>query len=126
MIINRSDIWLVNFDPTKGKELKKTRPAVVVSSDAIGILAIKIIAPVTDWKDRYTRNLCHVRIDPDKSNGLIKVSAIDTLQVLGVATERFIRKISHVSSNIIEEIVAAIAAVIEYEQCNAHFAAGKR
>jgi mRNA interferase MazF len=61
----------------------------VVSSDAIGILPIKMIAPVTDWKDRYSRNLLHIRIDPDKTNGLSKTSAVDALQVRGVDTERF-------------------------------------
>lgn len=115
MTIRRGDIWLVNFDPTIGAEMKKTRPAVVVSSDAIGRLPIKMIAPVTDWKDYYSRNLWHIRIEPDKTNGLSKTSAVDALQVRGVATERFNRKLGHISSPTLEEIVAAIAAVIEYE-----------
>ena len=44
----RGEIWLVNFDPTIGSEIRKTRPAVVVSSDAVGRLPIKLVAPVTD------------------------------------------------------------------------------
>lgn len=48
----RGEIWMVNFDPTVGREIKKTRPAVVVSSNAAGKLPIKLIAPITDWK-RY-------------------------------------------------------------------------
>jgi len=39
----RGDIWLVNFDPTVGTEIQKTRPAVVVSSDAVGRLPIKTV-----------------------------------------------------------------------------------
>ena len=115
MTIRRGDVWLVNFDPTKGAEITKTRPAVVVSSDAIGILPIKVIVPVTDWKDRFSRNLWHIRVDPDKANGLSKTSAVDALQVRGVAAERFIRKLGCVSATTMDEIVAAIAAVIEYE-----------
>jgi mRNA interferase MazF len=115
LTIRRGDVWLVNFDPTKGAEIMKTRPAVVVSSDTIGILPIKMIAPVMDWKDHYSRNLWHIRIDPDKINGLSKASAVDALQVRGVATERFIRKLGNVSASTMDEIVAAIAAVIEYE-----------
>jgi len=115
LTIRRGYIWLVNFDPTKGAEMTKTRPAVVVSSDAIGILPIKIVAPVTDWKDRYSRNLWHIRIDPDKTNGLLKASAVDALQVRGVDTARFIQKLGHVSASAMDEIAAAIAAVIEYE-----------
>lgn len=115
MTIRRGDVWLVNFDPTRGAEITKTRPAVVVSSDAIGILPIKVIVPLTDWKDRYSKNLWHIRIDPDKTNGLAKVSAVDALQVRGVATERFVHKLGRVSASKLDDIVAAIAAVIEYE-----------
>jgi mRNA interferase MazF len=49
----RGEIWLVNFDPTIGAEIKKVRPAVVISSDAVGKLPIKLIAPVTDWKTYF-------------------------------------------------------------------------
>ncbi|MEI6065034.1 MAG: type II toxin-antitoxin system PemK/MazF family toxin, partial [Pseudanabaena sp. ELA748] len=47
---NRGEIWLVNLEPTVGAEIRKTRPVVVISSDAIGKLPIKLIAPITDWK----------------------------------------------------------------------------
>ncbi|MDB9317343.1 type II toxin-antitoxin system PemK/MazF family toxin [Nodularia spumigena] len=40
----RGEIWLVNFDPTVGAEIKKVRPAVVISSDSVGKLPIKLIA----------------------------------------------------------------------------------
>jgi hypothetical protein len=33
--------------------------------------------PLTDWKDRYSKNLWHIRIDPDKTNGLAKAFAVD-------------------------------------------------
>jgi mRNA interferase MazF len=32
---HRGEIWWVGFDPTEGAEIKKTRPAVVVSADAL-------------------------------------------------------------------------------------------
>jgi hypothetical protein len=34
-IPRRGEIWLVNFDPTIGTEIRKTRPAVVVSSNLV-------------------------------------------------------------------------------------------
>ena len=49
----RGEVWLVNFDPTIGAEIKKTRPAIVISSDAVGRLPIKLVTPVTDWKDYF-------------------------------------------------------------------------
>ena len=113
-IPKRGEIWLVNFDPTIGAEIKKKRPAVVVSSDAIGVLPIKLIAPVTDWKDRFSNNIWHVKIQPDNTNGLSKASAIDTLQVRNVDVQRFIRKLGRLPSSTMEEVTAAIAAIIEY------------
>ena len=97
LTVKRGEIWLVNFDPTVGREIQKTRPAVVISSDAVGRLPIKLVAPLTDWKDYFTPNIWHVRIDPDNYNGLAKVSAVDTLQLRGMDRQRFIRKLGQVS-----------------------------
>ncbi len=86
----------------------------VVSSDSVGRLPIKLVAPVTDWKDYFAPNIWHVRIVPGPSNGLAKVSAVDALQLRGMDNRRFIRKLGNISLAKMEEIVHAIAAVIEY------------
>ena len=52
----RGEIWLVNFDPTVGAEIKKVRPAVVISSDSVGKLPIKLIAPITDRNSNISIN----------------------------------------------------------------------
>jgi mRNA interferase MazF len=111
----RGEIWLVNFDPTVGAEIKKTRPAVVISSDAVGKLPIKLIAPITDWKPYFAENLWHVKIEPDTANNLTKASAIDALQLRGMDLQRFIRKLGIVSDVTISAIALAIVAFIEAE-----------
>jgi mRNA interferase MazF len=103
----------VNLDPTIGAEIRKTRP-VVVSSDAVGVLPIKLVAPVTEWKDYLTQNVWHVKVTPDSTNGLTKISAVDTLQLRGVDAQRFIEKLGNVSPTVMKSIITAIAAVIEY------------
>ena len=55
-----------------------------------------------------------MRIDPDDVNGLTKASTVDALQVRGVDVRRFIRKRGRLSAMLMQEIVAAIAAVIEH------------
>ena len=114
MNIKRGEIWLVNLDPTVGTEIRKTRPVVVVSSDAIGALPIKLVAPLTEWKDNLAQNIWHVKVVPDGTNGLEKISAVDTLQLRGVDTQRFVHKIGSISSLVMKSIVAAVTAVIEY------------
>ncbi len=111
----RGEIWLVNFAPTLGAEIKKVRPAVVISSNAAGKLPIKLVAPITDWKPYFEQNFWHVKIEPNPTTGLTKLSAIDALQLRGVDVKRFIRKLGHVSDSIVLEITLAIVTVIEYE-----------
>lgn len=111
----RGEIWRVNFDPTVGAEIRKTRPAIVVSSDALGKLPLKLIAPITSWNDAFGQNVWHVRISPSPENGLTRVSAVDTLQLRGMDLQRFVARLGEVSSSVMDEITAAIAAVVEYE-----------
>jgi len=111
---NRGEIWLVNLEPTLGAEIRKTRPVVVISSNAIGVLPIRLVAPISEWKNYFATNVWHVKIVPDSINGLAKTSAVDALQLRGVDTQRFVHKLGSVSPTVMKSIVAAIAAVIEY------------
>lgn len=104
----------MNLDPTIGAEIRKTRPVVVISSDAVCVLPIKLVAPLTEWKEYLAQNVWHVKVVPDSVNGLTKTSAVDTLQLRGVDTQRFIQRVGSVSPEVMKSIVAAIAAVIEY------------
>ena len=47
MAVTRLEVYLVSLDATVGGEIKKTRPAVVISPDEINELATVIIAPMT-------------------------------------------------------------------------------
>lgn len=88
---SRGEIWRVNFDPTLGSEIKKTRPAVVISSDAVGKLPVKLIVPMTNWDEAFAKNFWHIRIEPDSLNGLSKTSAADALQIRCADRQRFRR-----------------------------------
>ena len=111
----RGQVWNVDFNPAKGTELQKIRPAVVISSDGIGRLPIKLVAPVTGWQEHFFGNIWHVRIDPNRTNGLAKVSSVDTLQIRGVDVRRFIRQRGRLNATLMEEITAAIAVIIEFQ-----------
>lgn len=110
----RGEVWLINLDPTVGAEIKKTRPVVIVSSDVIGILPLRVVVPLTDWKEHYHQAAWMVRISPDKKNGLSKESAADTFQVRSVSTVRFIRKLGELAREEMNHIAQAIGLVVEY------------
>lgn len=111
--VKRGEVWLINLDPTLGAEIKKTRPAVVISSDAIGRLPLKVIVPITEWNEAFLSSGWHVRIQPDKLNGLSKESAVDAFQIRSLSTQRFVKRLGILSSLEVEEIAQAIAIVLE-------------
>lgn len=108
----RGEVWLARLDPTEGDEMRKSRPVVVVSSDSMGMLAVKIAAPLT------TADLAvaawRVPIRPTSRNGLDRPATVDLLQVRSLAVERFFRRLGLVTDDDMDQIAAALAAVIEY------------
>lgn len=111
--MKRGEIWLVNLDPTIGSEIRKTRPAVIISSDLVGILPLKVVVPLTDWKDRYSTALWMVRIDPQETNGLSKPSAADALQIRSVSEQRLIKQLGVLTPMQVAQIVQAVLNVLQ-------------
>lgn len=113
--LHRGDIWIVNLDPSIGREIKKSRPSVIISSDSIGILPLKLIAPITKWKEYFEDNLWHIKIIPNDLNGLTQLSTVDVLQIRSIDTQRMVKKLGKVTRVQLNEINRAIASIIEFE-----------
>jgi mRNA interferase MazF len=110
--MKRGEIWLVDLNPTIGAEMQKVRPALIVNVDTLGKLPLKIVVPITNWKERYNGVLWMIKIMPNIVNGLNKESAIDCFQIRCVAQERLIKKIGSISFDKMKEIKNKIAQVI--------------
>jgi mRNA interferase MazF len=113
--MKRGEIWLIDLDPAIGPEIKKTRPAIIVSSNTIGVLPLKVIVPLTDWKDHYQIAPWMIKVEPDARNGLKKISAADTFQVRSLAQERFVRKLGTMDALQMAQITAGLGLVLEME-----------
>ena len=109
--MRQREIWIVNLDPTIGAEIQKTRPCVIVNDDAVGILPLKIIAPITDYKDKYKDVPWMVTLTPNHENGLDKKSVIDLFQVRSVAEERLVERIGMIGTDEILSVKAALNVV---------------
>jgi mRNA interferase MazF len=110
--MKRGEIWLINLDPTIGAEIRKTRPAVIVSSDALGKLPLSVIVPITDWKDNYSIASWMIQVKPTSGNGLSKVSSADCFQVRSVSQTRFVKKLGILKPDIMREIVGGLSLVL--------------
>ena len=107
----QGEIWLVNLDPTVGAKIKKTRACAIVSDNAIGVLPLKIIAPLTDFKERYRIVPWMVILEPDSLNKLSKTSALDLFQVRCLAEERLIRRIGQIDADSLLKAQSALKTV---------------
>jgi len=102
---------LVNLSPTVGAEITKTRPCVITSSNEIGILPLKVIAPITDYKTHYDSVPWMVELSPDGLNNLSKRSVVDLFQLRSVSQARLIRNIGLVMDEEFQQILDAIKIV---------------
>src|SRR3989304_9584319 len=103
--VGRGDVFLVNLDPTRGGEIRKTRPCVVVSPDELNAdLRTFIVAPLTPGSHSYPfRVSCkfqdksdHVVLDQirtvDRDRLVKRLGALSPLvlgRTLGVLREMF-------------------------------------
>ncbi len=62
-LVKRFEIYFIEFDPTKGSEINKTRPAVIISADEMNdALKTVIVAPLTSTIKNYpSRVNCTVK-----------------------------------------------------------------
>lgn len=109
----RGEVWDVRFDPSVGAEIQKVRPAVVVSSPAIGKLPLRIIVPITDWKPAYAGYPWMVNLNPTVKNDLDKESGADAFQVKSVSINRFQQFLGRLQDAELDDIAAAIAICID-------------
>jgi mRNA interferase MazF len=72
-------IWLISLDSTIGTEIRKTCPVIIISSDDLGTLPLKVVAPPTDWKQHYAEVPWMTAILPSSQNGLEKPSSCDAI-----------------------------------------------
>ena len=105
--MNRGEIWLVNFDPTIGSEIKKTRPAIVVSSQPFNRLRRTVV--VVPLSSAHAESDFPLLI-AIKTSERASVAVVD--QIKAAAKERFVRKLGTASENEMIEISIALNQIL--------------
>ena len=99
--ITRGDVHLVRLDPALGREIRKTRPCVVVSPDELNQhLRTVIVAPMTTGGHAYPwRVVCRFQ----NRSGFV---ALDQLRT--VDSERLVKRLGRLSSGTTTDVLETL------------------
>jgi len=102
VVVKRFEVYLVNLDPTIGREIKKTRPCLVISPDEMNsTIATVIVAPMTTKGRDYPSR---VRCQFEGKAGQIVLDQIRTVDRV-----RLVKKLGKISPAAQHEVLAVLA-----------------
>ena len=104
--ITRFQVWLVSLNPTKGKEINKTRPCVVISPNEMAALSTVLVAPMTTKGFDFP---CRIKCKFKNKNGLILLD-----QIRAVDKTRFIKKLGSIDDNTQMELCNTLQELFEH------------
>ncbi len=106
MVVQRFDVWLVTLDPTVGSEIRKTRPALVVSPDEMNAhISTVIIAPMTTKGRNYPTRV------PCTFQGKTGEVVLDQLRT--VDKTRLVKRLGRLDAAASDAVLAVLAEMFE-------------
>lgn len=119
--MDRGEVWRMTLDPpVAGRAASKPHPGeensrlvVIVSSDALALLPLRIVVPLTAWKPDFTAAPWLVRVPPVLNSGLEQVMAADALQVRSVNNARLIQRLGSLPDKIVTDISLAVSNILQ-------------
>jgi len=104
--VSRFQIWLVNLNPTKGKEINKTRPCVVISPDEMSALSTVLVAPMTTKGFEFPSR---ITCDFKSKRGLILLD-----QMRAVDKTRLVKNLGTINQNTQQELCDSLQELFSY------------
>lgn len=106
-MVERYEVYLVALDPTIGSELKKTRPAVIISPNEVHKhLSTVIIAPLTSQIKKYPTR---VSLTFQNKKGEIILEQLRTVDQKGL-----VKKLGTVSTSTAKKIINTLQDIFAY------------
>ncbi len=119
--MNRGEVWLMDLNPAVAGHpamerlpgAENARLVVIISSNALALLPLRIIVPLTAWKTDFSSAPWLVRVPPVLNSGLEQIMAADALQVRSVAASRLKQRLGSLPEKIVAEISRAVSNVMQ-------------
>ena len=104
--VARFEVWLVKLNPTKGREISKTRPCIVISPDEMAALSTVLVAPMTTKSFHFP---CRVRCEFQGKEGMILLD-----QIRAVDKSRLVKKLGVINETIQKESCRRLQELFAY------------
>jgi len=104
--VSRFEVWLVNLNPTKGTEINKTRPCVVISPNELSALSTVLVAPMTTKGFEFP---CRLQCTFKEKEGLILLD-----QIRAIDKQRLVKKLGVVDDNTKIELCSLLQELFAY------------
>jgi mRNA interferase MazF len=109
--LRTGDVVSVVLDPTRGSEMRKTRPCLLIEAGS-SPLSLVIVLPVTDNTPPRASPL-FVPIAELILAGLTKPSAVDCYQIRTVSLDRVVKKLGSVEASCLSAVRSRLAVVLD-------------
>ena len=102
----RGEVYLISLDPTKGREIRKTRPCVIVSPNELNEhLSTFIVAPMTTGGHPYPFRIpCRFR----RKDGFIVLDQLRT-----VDSHRLVRRLGKVTASTLQKVLGTLQEMFQ-------------
>jgi mRNA interferase MazF len=99
--VRRGDVLLISLNPTRGSEIRKTRPCVVVSPDELNAhISTYIVAPMTTGGHAYPFRV------PCRFGGKVGHIVLDQIRVID--RERIVRRLGRIPAGPLTRALAVL------------------